>query len=239
MMHFPNANIPEEIPVSLGPAFTNDTTALERNDQLVKPVDVCDEILPGLTPNCKDGSGSKSINHTLVMEAPVTFKENELTSDKTSHISTMLNGGSNPLNNSSVSSVMGRSAKSMLFSSTSPICTLSVSTPFSSNMISNSSSTPPICTSLTSTPISNSSSTPSICTSSTSTPPSSNMISKYLVQYVPVVSEKKKVHETRITGSRVLTSVEGIAILREKEENKKKEKEEKEKRKQERLNKKK
>ena len=54
------------------------------------------------------------------------------------------------------------------------------------------------------------------------------MISKYLVQYVPVVSEKKA-GETRITGSRVLTSTEGIAILREKEEKKKREKEGKEK----------
>ena len=44
------------------------------------------------------------------------------------------------------------------------------------------------------------------------------MISKYLVQYVPVVQEKKKATETRITGSRVLTSAEGIAILREREE---------------------
>ena len=73
MMHFPNASIPEEIPVSLGPASTNDTTALERNAQLVKPVDVCDEILPGITPNRKDGSGSKSINHTFVMEARIDF----------------------------------------------------------------------------------------------------------------------------------------------------------------------
>ena len=65
------------------------------------------------------------------------------------------------------------------------------------------------------------------------------MISKYLVQYVPVVQEKKKATETRITGSRVLTSAEGIAILREREEKKRKKKEEKERRKQERLNKKK
>ena len=65
------------------------------------------------------------------------------------------------------------------------------------------------------------------------------MISKYLVQYVPVVQEKKKATETRITGSRVLTSAEGIAILREREEKKRKEKEEKERRKQERLNEKK
>ena len=82
------------------------------------------------------------------------------------------------------------------------------------------------------------SSTPPICTLSTSIPSSSNMISKYLVQYVPVVAKKKKAGETRITGLCVLTNAERISILREKEE-KKKEKEEKEKRNQERLNKKK
>ena len=53
------------------------------------------------------------------------------------------------------------------------------------------------------------------------------------------MSEKKKAAETRVTGSCVLTSAKGIAILREKQEKKKKEKEEKERRKQERLNKKK
>ena len=37
--------------------------------------------------------------------------------------------------------------------------------------------------------------------------------------------------ETRVIGSRVLTSAEGIAILKEKEEKKKKEKEEKERKK--------
>ena len=72
------------------------------------------------------------------------------------------------------------------------------------------------------TPISTSySSMTSVSTSST--PHSSNMISKYLVQYVPVVQEKKKATETRITGSRMLTSAEGIAILREREEKKRKE----------------
>jgi len=69
------------------------------------------------------------------------------------------------------------------------------------------------------------------------TPP--NVLSKYLVQYVPASQEKKKASETRVTGLRVLTSAEGIAILKEKEEKKQKEKEEKEKRKQDRLEKRK
>ena len=61
------------------------------------------------------------------------------------------------------------------------------------------------------------------------TPRCSNMISKYPVQYIPVVQEKKKATETRISTevSRVLTSAECIAILREREEEKWKEKEEK------------
>ena len=50
---------------------------------------------------------------------------------------------------------------------------------------------------------------------------------------------EKKSAETRVTGSRILTSAEGLAILREKEEKKQKEKEDKEKRKLERLKKKK
>ena len=47
MMHFPNASIPEEIPVSLDSASTGDNSALEGDDQLVKSVDVCEAILPG------------------------------------------------------------------------------------------------------------------------------------------------------------------------------------------------
>ena len=66
-----------------------------------------------------------------------------------------------------------------------------------------------------------------------------NVMSKYLVQYVPAPQEKKKALETRATGLRVLTSSEGIAILKEKEERSQKKKEEKEKRKQERLKRKK
>ena len=90
------------------------------------------------------------------------------------------------------------------------------------------------------------SSTPNMDTTSESTPSTSkfssqqnNAISKYLIQYVPVAPEKKKSSTTRVTGSRVLTSAEGLAILREKEEKKQKEKEDKEKRKQERLSKRK
>ena len=55
------------------------------------------------------------------------------------------------------------------------------------------------------------------------------MISKYLIQYVPAVAEKKKTASTRVTGLRVLTSADGLAILREKDEKKKQEKEDKEK----------
>ena len=54
----------------------------------------------------------------------------------------------------------------------------------------------------------------SVCSS---TPISPNMISKYLVQYTPAPPERKKAVETRVTGSRVLTSAEGIVILREKD----------------------
>ena len=50
------------------------------------------------------------------------------------------------------------------------------------------------------------------------TPP--NVLSKYLVQYVPVSQEKKK---ASVTGLRVLISAERIAILKEKEEKKQKE----------------
>ena len=56
-------------------------------------------------------------------------------------------------------------------------------------------------------------------------PHSSNMISKYLIQYVPATVEKKKTASTRVTGLRVLTSAKGLAILTEKEEGKRKTKE--------------
>ena len=69
---------------------------------------------------------------------------------------------------------------------------------------------------------------------SSSTPISPNMISKYLVQYIPPPLERIKASETRATGSCVLTSAEGIAILREKDE-KRKGKEGKERMKQEKL----
>ena len=104
-------------------------------------------------------------------------------------------------------------------------------TPVTTESVSTASTTPhtAMLHSNSSTLLSNNS---SVCTSPT------NLISKYLVQYILTVIEKKKAAETRVTGSRVLTSAEGIAMLRENEEKKQKEKEEKEKRKQERLKKK-
>jgi len=54
--------------------------------------------------------------------------------------------------------------------------------------------------------------------------PSTSTISKYLVQYVAPPPAKKDTTNTRVTGSQVLTSAEGYAILHEKEEKKKKEK---------------
>ena len=68
--------------------------------------------------------------------------------------------------------------------------------------------------------------------------PLSDAISKYLAQYVPPPPVKKNTASTRVSGSRVLTSAEGYAILREKEDKKRKEKEEKDQRKQEREQKK-
>jgi len=44
--------------------------------------------------------------------------------------------------------------------------------------------------------------------------PQANLISKYLVQYIPTHAAA----ETRVTGLRVLTTLEGIAMLNEKEE---------------------
>ena len=61
-----------------------------------------------------------------------------------------------------------------------------------------------------------------------------NVISKYLVQYVPAATQKDKSSSTRVTGSQVLTSAEGVEILRGKEEKKQKKKD---KRKKERLDK--
>ena len=121
-------------------------------------------------------------------------------------------------------------------SSNSVSRSLVMETPVTTESVSTASTTPhtAMLHSNSSTPLSNNNSTnSSVCTSPT------NSISKYLVQYVPAVVEKKKAAETRVTGSRVLTSAEGLAMLREKEEKKQKEKEEKEKRKQERLKKKK
>ena len=60
-------------------------------------------------------------------------------------------------------------------------------------------------------------------------------ISKYLVHYVAVTPKTKPAAATqRVSDARVLTSPQCVAILKEREEQKKKEQEEKEKRKSER-----
>ena len=60
---------------------------------------------------------------------------------------------------------------------------------------------------------------------------SPDIISKYLVQYVPVKPNTRSRTATRVSGSRVLTSAEGLLMLQEKEEKKKNEVEEKERKK--------
>ena len=60
---------------------------------------------------------------------------------------------------------------------------------------------------------------------------STDVISKYLVQYVPATPRSRNQSVDRVTGSRVLTSSEGLAMLKEKEEKKKREIEEKKKKK--------
>ena len=59
---------------------------------------------------------------------------------------------------------------------------------------------------------------------------SPDIISKYLVQYVPVKPKSRSRTATRVSGSRVLTCAEGLLMLQEKEE-KKNEVEEKERKK--------
>ena len=56
---------------------------------------------------------------------------------------------------------------------------------------------------------------------------SPDIISKYLVQYVPVKPNTQSQTATRVSGSRLLTSAEGLLMLQEKEEKKKKEVEKK------------
>ena len=69
---------------------------------------------------------------------------------------------------------------------------------------------------------------------------STERISKYLIQYVPETPKRKKGGSLkRVMGQRVLTSTEGLAILKEKEEKKQKKAQEIEQQKRERENKKK
>ena len=52
----------------------------------------------------------------------------------------------------------------------------------------------------------------------------SDMISKYLVQYVPPTPKSRKTDAQRVTGARVLTRAQGLAILKEKERRRMKQK---------------
>lgn len=101
-------------------------------------------------------------------------------------------------------------------------------TPVSSAAVQPTSSTP------ASSGQSSTNSNSQVCQSS-----SPDVISKYLVQYVPETPKSRRQTADRVTGSRVLTSAAGLAILKEKEDKKKREAEEKEKRRMEREEKKK
>ena len=116
--HFPDASILEEMSVSSD------------------AISFVDRDLSGSTPSRKSSGGSKSVSHSLVMEASITSEESESTS--------------------------------------------SASTPVISKSDVHGSSL---------TPVNKNTSLSSICTPtssvSSSTPISPNMISKYLVQYIP------------------------------------------------------
>ena len=220
--YFPDADLPEEVSVSVDTASTSD---IESDIQTLQHGAFSDD-LPGSTPSYKDALVSEGVRHRLNMEIPVTTEQTLVTTEQTP-----VSVCTTPHTRAPVSSRIGSTPSRQVGS-----CRKRVS--HSSDMeapvdIAESPRTAPQRTS----PItisSTSSSTPlSSCKSS-----SSNVISKYLVQYIPSVVEKRSA-ETRVTGSRILTSAEGLAILREKEEKKQKEKEGKEKRKQERLKKKK
>ena len=149
---------------------------------VVSADDMTNEILPGSTPSRKDGGGSRNVSHSLVLETPIT---NESTSTRVSLTSVVLSNSSTPLKDTSAASSVIYTPPSSLLSS----FTISIST-------SSSTTTPVSASSSSMTPIS----IPSSCTmpistsyssmtpvSTSSTPRSSNMITKYLAQYVPVV----------------------------------------------------
>ena len=63
--------MPEEITVIV---CADNVTNMEY-DQLEEPAGVYDVVSPGSTPNGKDGSGSRSVSHNLVLETPIAMSQ--------------------------------------------------------------------------------------------------------------------------------------------------------------------
>ena len=214
--HFPDASLPEEASISVD---VNATTDRESDNQTLQH-SANSNYLPGSTPSHKDALDSERARHRLNMEIPVTTEQTPVTAEQTPitteqtplSVCTTLHTPVSSINSTPHHEVGSRRKKlSHGLGMETPVDI--EESPRTAVTISLTSSSTPLST----------------CKSS-----SSNVISKYLIQYIPSVVEKKSA-ETRVTGSRILTGAEGLAILREKEEKKQKEKEDKEKRKLERL----
>ena len=81
--HFPDANVPEELSVSVDPSPTDMSPLLESYDHMLEPASISDEGLPGSTTSRRGSTGSNSVSRSLVMETPVTAKECVSTSPHT------------------------------------------------------------------------------------------------------------------------------------------------------------
>ena len=69
--HFSDANLPEDVSVSVDTASTTD---MEPDFQALQQ-DTISDNLPGSTPSCKDDMGRESVRRTLDMETPVTTEK--------------------------------------------------------------------------------------------------------------------------------------------------------------------
>ena len=259
--HFPDATTPEAVSMlldaeTLGNSTTNPVSGFvdSPGDAInLTPVRTDNTLVPSrlhlsaaLVTNLESSNAPTSINNSTFVIASSRIADNTSTV-----ISLIANNISTPRSSTAINNTSTPSSSTADYISTpsSSMAANNASTP-SSSMAANNASTPSssMATNNPSTPSSsmaaNNASTPTLSTadsnssmSPTVIPRNSNMISKYLIQYVPPTAEKKKAASTRVTGLRVLTSAEGLAILTEKEQKKKQEKEDKEKRKQERLDK--
>ena len=247
--HFPDATSPEVVPVLSDAALGGSTPNLlsEVTDQVSQLQNSPGDAIAGLTPiranntsvptrlyasplapNLKSSNAPTSINNPATSSriADNTLTVNLITAD----ISTASSSTTNISTPSSSTVNISTPSSSTAFNSTPNSSTADNISPPSLAMVVNNAPAP-----ISQAAVNNTSTSSS--KSPTAIPHSSNMISKYLIQYVPAIVEKKKTASTRVTGLRVLTSAEGLAILTEKEEKMKQEKEEKEKRKQERIDK--